>query len=141
MGTTWQPEGGGAPGKARGCEARCPPRVGAGGEAEGQAVGRGSDGGPRMPSPRADFAPRTLGTPKVFEQANDLIVFIHVQVHSGFCVDEAGKPGEGGRDVVDVKASEGGVGGSWEGFGDGIEWQRWSKGFFLRLTDGDGLGP
>lgn len=111
MGTTWQPEGGGAPGKARGCEARCPPRVGAGGEAEGQVVRRGSDGGPRMPSPRADFAPRTLGTPKVFKQANDLIVFIHVQVHSGFCVDEAGKSGEGGRDVVDVKASEGGEGG------------------------------
>lgn len=120
MGTTWQPEGGGAPGKARGCEARCPPRVGAGGEAEGRAVGRGSDGGPRMPSPRADFAPRTLGTPKVFKQANDLIVFIHVQVHSGFCVDEAGKSGEGGRDVVDVKASEGGEGGAGRDLGTGL---------------------
>lgn len=119
MGTTWQPEGGGAPGKARGCEAQCPPRVGAGGEAEGQAVGRGSDGGPRMPSPRADFAPRTLGTPKVFKQANDLIVFIQVQVHSGFCVDEAGKSGEGGRDVVGVKASEGG-GGAGRDLGTGL---------------------
>lgn len=120
MGTTWQPEGGGAPGKARGCEAQCPPRVGAGGEAEGQAVGRGSDGGPRMPSPRADFALRTLGTPKVFKQANDLIVFIHVQVHSGFCVDEAGKSGEGGRDVVDVKASEGGGRGAGRDLGTGL---------------------
>lgn len=73
-----------------------------------------------MPSPRADFAPRTLGTPKVFKQANDLIVFIHVQVHSGFCVDEAGKSGEGGRDVVDVKASEGGEGGAGRDLGTGL---------------------
>lgn len=73
-----------------------------------------------MPSPRADFAPRTLGTPKVFKQANDLIVFIQVQVHSDFCVDEAGKSGEGGRDVVDVKASEGGEGVAGRDLGTGL---------------------
>lgn len=95
MGTAWRPREGEFQWKGgRGCEAVRPLQVGAGGEAQGQEAGRGSNRGSGMPSPRADLTPRALGTQKVFKKEKDLIRFIHLQVHSGFCVDEAEKSGQ-----------------------------------------------
>lgn len=38
--------------------------------------------------------PRDPGDKEVLKQETDLIRFIHLQGHSSFCVDKAGKPGQ-----------------------------------------------